>query len=84
MPTPARFWAADVPGLFVAAIGIAFLSGYIGLLVSYHLDLASGPSIILVAGLSYFGSIVFGPNGGLLNRYFPKPHHHSGHAENAG
>ena len=80
----ARFWAHGVPGLFAAAIGLAFLSGYIGLLASYHLDVAAGPSIILVAGLAYFGSILFGRNGGLIERYFPKPHHHSGHPENAG
>ena len=37
----------------------------------------AGPAIVLVAGLAYLGSILFGRNGGVLNRYFPKPHYHN-------
>ncbi len=79
--TAARFWARDVLGLFWVASLIAFASGYIGLLASYHLSLAAGPAIILVAGLAYFGSIVFGRNGGLIRKYFPPPHYHTSPTE---
>ena len=75
--TAARLWARDIWSLFWVAGAIAFGSGYLGLLASYHLNLASGPSIIFVAGLAYFGSIVFGRNGGLVPTYFPSPHYHT-------
>jgi zinc/manganese transport system permease protein len=73
----ARFWARDLKGLFVVASAIAFGAGYVGLLASYHLNLAAGPAIILVAGLGYFASIILGPNGGLVRKYFPPPHYHT-------
>jgi zinc/manganese transport system permease protein len=79
--TAARLWARDIWGLFWVASLIAFLSGYIGLLASYHLSLASGPAIIFVAGLIYLGSIVLGRNGGLVQTYFPPPHFHTQHEE---
>ena len=72
----ARFWAAEVWSLFLVAAGIAFASGYAGLLLSYHLDLPSGPAIILVAGIAYLGSILLGRRDGIVKRYFPAPHHH--------
>ena len=72
----ARFWAAEVWSLFLVAAGIAFASGYAGLLLSYHLNLPSGPAIILVAGIAYVGSILLGRRDGIVKRYFPAPHHH--------
>ncbi len=64
--TSARLWAAQLPGLFAVSLGLAGLSGYLGLLLSYHADLPSGPSIILVAGLGYMLSLLLGSQGGLL------------------
>jgi zinc/manganese transport system permease protein len=49
---------------------LAFASGFLGLLLSYHLDLPSGPSIVLVAGLAYFASVLFGPRDSLRALYF--------------
>ena len=72
----ARFWAAQVWSLSLAATSIAFGSGLLGLLFSYHFNLPSGPTIILVAGACYLVSIVFGSRGGLIQRYFPRAHHH--------
>ena len=72
----ARFWVAQVWSLFLVAASIAFASGYAGLLLSYHLNLPSGPAIILVAGVAYIGSILLGARDGLVKRYFPAPHHH--------
>ena len=73
----ARLWARHVGGMMLTAIVIAFFSGLAGLLASYNLSTASGPSIILTAGLAYLFSIIFGSNGGVVSRYFPKPHYHT-------
>jgi len=73
----ARLWARDVWSMMLVAVAIAFGSGLIGLLASYNFNTASGPSIILTAGLAYLGSIALGGNGGLLPRYFPRPHYHT-------
>ena len=70
----ARFWTADLTGLIVVATGIGMASGVIGLLVSYHLGLPSGPAIILVAGALVVASLVLGPEGGLLPRLLPRRH----------
>ena len=72
----ARFWAAEVWSLSLAAAGIAFVSGLAGLLLSYHVNLPSGPAIILVAGFAYLASILLGARDGLIKRYFPAPHRH--------
>ena len=73
----ARLWARNVWSLMLIAVLVAFCSGLIGLLASYNFNTASGPSIILTAGLAYIGSIIFGANGGIVPRYFPKPHYHN-------
>lgn len=70
----ARFWAAGLGGLIGAAMGVAFVSGVAGLLASYHYNLPSGPGIILVAGLIYVGSLIFGPIGGLVAQTAARPH----------
>jgi zinc/manganese transport system permease protein len=69
-----RFWARDITGMIGVAIAIAAISGYAGLLVSYHADLPSGPVIILVAGALYALSVVAGPFGGLVWLVLPRRH----------
>ena len=51
----ARFWARDITTMIAVAVGAAALSGYAGLLVSYHANLPSGPAIILAAGRALCG-----------------------------
>jgi zinc/manganese transport system permease protein len=70
----ARFWARDITGMIGVAILSAAISGYVGLLVSYHADLPSGPAIILVAGALYALSVVAGPFGGLVWLVLPRRH----------
>jgi zinc/manganese transport system permease protein len=72
--TAARLWAGSVGALMVTASGIALAASLIGLLLSYHLNMPSGPAIVLVAGGFYVGSLVFGRRGGLLRRYLPRRH----------
>jgi zinc/manganese transport system permease protein len=69
----ARFWVAGIGGLIVASVSIAVVSSLIGLLLSFHYSLPSGPAIILVAGLAYGMSLAFGPVGGLVTRVVPRP-----------
>jgi zinc/manganese transport system permease protein len=70
----ARFWFRDLEPMCIAAIIFGIVSSVMGLLVSYHLDLASGPAIILAAGVIYILSLVFGRRG--LIALKPKPHRH--------
>ena len=64
----ARFWVRDLAPLALLAALIAMFSGWIGLLLSFHADLPSGPAIVLVAGVIYVLSLLFGRPDGLLRR----------------
>jgi zinc/manganese transport system permease protein len=70
----ARFWFRDLEPLCIAAIGIGIVSCVAGLLASYHLSIASGPSIILAAGVIFIFSLIAGPRG--LQQARVKPHRH--------
>ncbi|CEJ15097.1 Manganese transport system membrane protein MntB [bacterium YEK0313] len=70
----ARFWGRDVTTLSAIAILFGIFSGYAGLVLSYNMSTPSGPSIVLMAGLVYAVSLVFGPRGGLLPTYWPARH----------
>jgi zinc/manganese transport system permease protein len=59
----ARFWALNLPTLLATAALIAGIASFVGLAVSFHLNLPSGPSIVLTAGLLYVLSALFGPQG---------------------
>ncbi len=65
----ARFWARQVWSTALVAVVIAMLSGYTGLLLSFHANLPSGPAIILTAGLCYVVSVVFGVHGSIYGRH---------------
>jgi len=64
----ARFWSRRLPVLIVVAALLGSLSVWLGLLISFHYSLPSGPAIVLVAGAWYLLSVVFGPVHGLLRR----------------
>jgi len=70
----ARHWARSVGGMAYAAVGIAALSAYAGLLMSFHADVPSGPAVVLAAGLCWLVSTVCGPVDGLLGRLLHRPH----------
>ena len=71
----ARFWAAELGTLAAASALIALLSGYVGLLLSFHFNLPSGPAIVLTAGAIYVVSLVAGPLGSLRRTLRLQPHH---------
>jgi zinc/manganese transport system permease protein len=70
----ARFWATELDGMIVAATLTAILSSVIGLIVSYHSGLPTGPVIILSTGCLYVISLLIGPHGGLVTRLMPRVH----------
>lgn len=70
----ARFWARDVGPTIVVAALVGFAASVIGLLLSYHFSLPSGPAIILTAGAAYVVSLLVGTHGSVLAGYLPRRH----------
>lgn len=70
----AKFWAEQVWSMAATATLIAFAAGWSGLLMSFHFNLPSGPSIILTAGAAYLASMALGPVGSLRARWLPGRH----------
>jgi zinc/manganese transport system permease protein len=70
----ARFWFRELEPMCLMAIAIGVFSSVLGLLVSYHLSVASGPAIILTAGAAYVLSLVFAPRGLIFGRLAPHRH----------
>ena len=75
----ARFWSEDVSHIAIVATALGLLSSFVGLLVSYHAEIASGPAIVLTAAALYLASIVAGSRSGLLARWLRRPHIHDPH-----
>lgn len=68
-----RLWHDTLPAQLVNAAAQAMLASVAGLLLSYHLDTPSGPTIIGCAGALYFVSLLIAP-GGWLPRIFAPRH----------
>lgn len=73
--TAARFWCYGVVARSLLAAGFGALSGAAGLLISYHANFPSGPSIVLVAGLCYLVSLCLGSRDSFRLILFPAPQH---------
>ncbi len=69
-----RFWARDISAMILIAAVSGVVSGYAGLLLSFHTGVPSGPAIILVAGAIYVFSLLFGQVGGLVRQALPRRH----------
>ena len=70
----ARFWSRELTGMISIAVASAIISGYAGLVLSFHTRIPSGPAIILVATALYIVSILFGNVRGLVRQLFPGRH----------
>ena len=68
-----RLWHDTLPAQLLNASAQAMLAGVTGLLLSYHLDMPSGPTIIGCAGALYFTSLLLAP-GGWLPRVWASAH----------
>jgi zinc/manganese transport system permease protein len=69
----AQLWVRSLPALAAIAIGVACFAGYVGLVISFHTSVASGPTIILVAAGCYVFSLLFAPEGA-IRRLLPQRH----------
>ncbi len=70
----ARHLARNLGGMVLAAVAVALLATVTGLLASYHLDLPSGPAIVLAASTLWLLALIAGPVDGLLARHRPGRH----------
>lgn len=66
----ARFWGKALPGMIAAAMILALLSSFSGLVASFYLSLPAGPAVVLSAAILFFISILVGPCGGI---FCPRP-----------
>jgi zinc/manganese transport system permease protein len=69
----AKLWHDTLPAQLLNACVQAMLAGVSGLLISYHFDTPSGPTIIASAGALYVVSLLLAP-GGWLPQTLRKPH----------
>jgi zinc/manganese transport system permease protein len=69
----ARLWHESLGAQLLNAAVQAVVAGVAGLLLSYHLDTPSGPTIIACAGLLYLASLLVSP-GGWLPQVLKRPH----------
>lgn len=69
----ARLWHDGLAAQLLNASTQAALAGVAGLLLSYHLDTPSGPTIIGCAGVLYALSLLISP-GGWLPQMLKRPH----------
>jgi zinc/manganese transport system permease protein len=69
-----RHWSREVGGMAYAAVGIAVFSSVAGILVSYHLDVPTGPAVVLAAGAVWAVSVLAGPVDGVLARLYGRRH----------
>ncbi len=63
-----RLWGNSVWQMFLLSCVIAILVSYLGLLISFHFKLPSGPLIVLLCGVIYVLSVLFGKYGSLYKR----------------
>ena len=73
--TAARFWCAGVVARAILAAVLGALSGVFGLLLSYHVNVPSGPAIVLFAGGLYVLSLCLGARDSLRLVWFPAHQH---------
>ncbi len=71
----ARFWVAHLGSQLVVSALLGSLSAVLGLLLSYHAELPSGPAIVLVAGLLYALSLLAGWRDGVLVLWWRRSFH---------
>ena len=70
----ASFWSREVWSMTLVAAPMGVASALIGLLVSFHAGLPSGPVIVLCASLFFLGSLLFGSRASIRARLSPPAH----------
>ena len=64
--------ARRLPGIIALSVVMALAATVVGLYLSFHLDLPSGPSIVIVAIVLFMAALVLSPSRGLVG-YFRRP-----------
>jgi zinc/manganese transport system permease protein len=70
----ARFWTNELGPLIGLSVAFGLGGSWLGLLVSYHAGVPSGPAIILACGAIVVVSLIAGSVGGLAARLVPRRH----------
>ncbi|MBM3642905.1 MAG: metal ABC transporter permease [Alphaproteobacteria bacterium] len=73
----ASFWSREVWSMVAIAAPMGLVSGFAGLLLSFHADLPSGPTIVLMASLFFLASLLCGTRHSLRLR-LARPRHLQG------
>jgi len=63
----ARFWTKNIDHAFPISMGLALVSSFAGLLLSYYQEIPSGPAVILVAGGFALASTLVGQHKSILS-----------------
>ncbi|WP_137297841.1 metal ABC transporter permease [Psychromonas sp. SP041] len=69
-----RFWSEKLGVMLLIALLTSIISSYLGLFLSFHVSFATSPAIVLVMGIIYIVSLLFGQHGGLLSKKSHKLH----------
>ena len=69
-----QFWTRSLGGMLALATGIAVTGSVLGLIVAQVTAAPSGPAIVLIIGVFYILSLLFGRFGSVRARYFPFRH----------
>jgi zinc/manganese transport system permease protein len=64
----ARFWVRRLGPMVALATTLALAACLTGLLLSYHVDLPTSPTIVLTLGLTYLLSMLLAPHGALRHQ----------------
>ena len=82
LPAVTAYLWCDRWGRMLTFAAVYAISGaLIGLWISVHAGLASGPAMVLVLGAGFLVSCAIGPRHGLLRRFLRPAHHHREQSE---
>jgi zinc/manganese transport system permease protein len=70
----ARHWAAGLAGQVRAAVALALLASWLGLVLSFDANVPAGPAIVLVAGALWLVSLLLGRHDNLRRRGRSRAH----------
>ena len=68
-PATAGLLARRLPGMMATSVVVALVAVVVGLHLSYHLDLPSGPSIVMVATGLFILALILSPSKGLVGHW---------------
>jgi ABC-type Mn2+/Zn2+ transport system permease subunit len=70
-PATAMLLARRLPGIIALSVAGGVLATILGLYLSFHVDLPSGPSIVVVATGLFLLALLFSPSKGMVWRRHP-------------